>query len=81
MNTPESYLWKYSVVYLLRERNSAPEAAELLLLLYEIGPCAACRDDIVADLLELKALPAHIAEECRFDANKKIRDLVQERVQ
>ncbi|NJM06829.1 hypothetical protein HC891_12550 [Candidatus Gracilibacteria bacterium] len=70
-----------SRVHDLFVRYPAPEAAELLLLLYESGPCDQCRDNIVADLLDLDALPPRIAEECRFDANDQIRDLVEARAQ
>lgn len=57
-------------------RAPAPEAADLLLTLYERGPCAQCRQDVVADVIALDALPAHLAEECRFDANQTVRGLV-----
>lgn len=57
-------------------RNPAPEAAELLLSLYEQGPCAQCREKFVADLIALDAFPAHLAQECRFDANEGVRALV-----
>jgi hypothetical protein len=57
-------------------RNPAPEAAELLLSLYEQGPCAQCREKFVADLIALDALPSHLVEECRFDANEGVRALV-----
>lgn len=57
-------------------RNPAAEAAELLLSLYEQGPCAQCREKFVADLIALDALPPHLAQECRFDANEGVRALV-----
>jgi HEAT repeat protein len=56
--------------------HPAPEAAELLLSLYEQGPCAQCREKFVDDLIVLGALPAHLVEECRFDANEGVRALV-----
>jgi hypothetical protein len=63
-------------VHELFVRDPAPEAAELLLTLYELGPCAQCREKVVAGLLALDALPPHVAEECRFGANGAVRALV-----
>lgn len=57
-------------------RAPSPEAVELLLELYERGPCASCRKYVVEHLLALDALPAELAEECRFDANEDVRALV-----
>jgi len=47
-----------------------------LLTLYERGPCAQCRLKVVTHLVNLGALPAQLAEECRFDANADVRALV-----
>lgn len=53
----------------------APEA-EMLLKLYEQGPCSMCRQFKIGRLLELGALPSPVREECAFDANNDIRLLV-----
>jgi len=63
-------------VHELLTRAPAPEAIELLLTLYERGPCAQCRLKVVTHLVNLGALPAQLAEECRFDANADVRALV-----
>lgn len=60
----------------LFDRAPAPEAVEVLLELYERGPCASCRKYVVKHLIALDALPAELAEECRFDANEDVRALV-----
>lgn len=54
----------------------SPAAAALLQELYELGPCAQCRELVVEHLLALGALPTGLAEECRFDASEKVRALV-----
>ena len=58
----------------------APEAAEVLLYLYEHGPCAFCRERVVEHLLELELLPDWMRYECGFDANPDIRALVRTHV-
>lgn len=65
-------------VHELLVRAPAPEAKELLLTLYERGPCAQCRLKVATHLVALGALPAHLTEECRFDANEDVRALVAE---
>jgi hypothetical protein len=49
---------------------------ETLLLVYEHGPCGFCRYQAVKWLMEINALPDWIKQECRFDANSEIRELV-----
>jgi hypothetical protein len=49
---------------------------EMLLLVYEHGPCGFCRFQAVEWLLEADALPHSVIEECRFDSNTDIRELV-----
>ena len=48
----------------------------MLLTLYERGPCSFLREFEVRRLLELNALPDHLREECAWDANDDVRDLV-----
>jgi hypothetical protein len=60
----------------LLKAHSSPDAAPALLSLYERGPCAFCREHAVAALRDLSALPAWIAEECRFDAYEGVREMV-----
>jgi hypothetical protein len=56
------------------------EAAEVLLYLYEHGPCASCRRRVVEHLLELELLPDWMRYECGFDSNPDIRALVRPQV-
>jgi hypothetical protein len=62
------------------DENQHPEAAEVLLYLYEHGPCAFCRRRVVAHLLELESLPDWMRYECGFDSNSAIRALVRTQV-
>jgi len=48
----------------------------MLLACYERGPCSFCRELVVRRLIELNALPGHLREECAWDANDDVRDLV-----
>jgi hypothetical protein len=50
----------------------------MLLSLYEMGPCSACRERAVKRLIELGALPEQLRKECTLDANSDIRDFVRE---
>jgi hypothetical protein len=62
------------------DEHLAPEAAEVLLYLYENGPCAFCRHRVVEHLLELELLPDWMRYECGFDSNPDIRALVRTHV-
>jgi hypothetical protein len=56
-----------------------PEAAtesQMLLSLYERGPCSECRGFLLPRLIKLDSLPASIRAECAFDANQDVRQLV-----
>lgn len=56
-----------------------PDAAKgplILLRVYNDTPCMHCRKVAVARMIELNCLPTGIAEECRFDGNDEIRDLI-----
>jgi hypothetical protein len=44
--------------------------------LYEKGPCSFCRESAVAELLERGALTDDLRAECAWDANDRIRELV-----
>lgn len=50
----------------------------VLDVLYENGPCALCRWRFVKRLIELKALPDWMAEECVWDAEEDTRTLMKE---
>ncbi|HEY0603653.1 MAG TPA: hypothetical protein VGD58_12115 [Herpetosiphonaceae bacterium] len=58
------------------EQNPTPRAVDLLLTLYERGPCSICRRDFVHRLMEYEALPAWIAAEARYDVDEDTRDAV-----
>ena len=48
----------------------------MLLALYEYGPCSLCREGAVRRLLESKALPDAVREECAWDSSEEIRELL-----
>jgi hypothetical protein len=56
-----------------------PGIEDALLVVYEFGPCAMCREFIVHDMLKADLLPESIVAECRFDANPDIRQMAFER--
>ena len=43
---------------------------------YEESPCSACRKRTVALLIDLEILPDTLLDECHFDSNEEIRELV-----
>ena len=57
-------------------KHPTVEAIGALNLLYERGACSYCREDCVAALLQLDALPGWMRDECRHDSNPDIRELV-----
>lgn len=58
------------------ERNPTPDAAALLLMLYEKGLCVTCRGSVIDLLLSLGPLPEWMVDECRYDADPETRKLV-----
>jgi hypothetical protein len=58
-----------SILDIVSKQEHPPEAAGLLLRLYERTPCSRCRNDAVATLVALNVAPLWMAEECRFDAD------------
>lgn len=58
------------------EQNPTPDAADLLLTLYERSPCSICRCTSIDLLIERDALPPWIVAEARYDANEAIRNAV-----
>lgn len=58
------------------DAQPSADAVEALLLLYERGPCALCRERIVARLHVVGTIPAWVLAECRFDANEELRSFV-----
>lgn len=58
------------------EENPVGEALPLLVFAYEHSPCMHCRKDTVEILLQLGASPDWLLDECRFDANEAIRELI-----
>lgn len=57
-------------------KHPTVEASGALNLLYERGACSHCREDCVAALLQLDALPGWMRDECRHDSSPDIRELV-----
>jgi hypothetical protein len=54
-----------------RRSKFEPERANLLLWLYENGPCGFCRNSVVRRLAKLKQAPGWLLEEWRFDSNSE----------
>lgn len=63
-------------VQTLFERYRTPELAPAIMLLYDLDPCAFCREALVERLLKLDALPGWMREECAWDSNPAIRAAV-----
>lgn len=62
----------------LWETNPEPATeVAMLVALYEKGPCSFLREFEIRRLLELNALPEGLREECSWDANDEIRELVR----
>ena len=59
------------------EAHEAPETGDALLAVYEHTPCSCCREQAVKALLGRTQLPDWVRDECRFDANEGIRQLVR----
>jgi hypothetical protein len=69
----------HSLVYDVLEvvkANTAPDATDALIFVYEQSPCSNCRHDAVEHLVSLETLPAWIEEEARFDALEETRALL-----
>lgn len=62
----------------LCETHPSPDAAPILLQLYERTHCAYCRERIVNALHKLHALPAWMKEECRYDSSSDVREWAEE---
>lgn len=61
----------------LWERHPAAESAtEMRKVIYENGPCSVCRGRAVRRMIESGTLPDAYREECAFDCNDEIRELV-----
>jgi len=58
------------------DNNVWPELENVLLFLYEAGPCSMCRIEFVDALVELEKLPDFIRDECQFDAEPATRRAV-----
>jgi hypothetical protein len=65
-----------SLIDIFREHPS-PDAAHAFVNLYEINPCSYCREGLVKRLHELDSLPDWMREECKYDANFDLRELIQ----
>jgi len=59
-----------------KEHPSEKSLTRMLCSLYEREPCSSCRERAVELLLERNALSEKMREECLWDANQEIRDLV-----
>lgn len=60
------------------KEHGRTELALLLVLLYDRDPCGTCRDRFVRLLHELDQLPLWMIEESRFDADRYLREFIEE---
>jgi hypothetical protein len=63
-----------SVLNIFHEHPSS-NAVQCLMNLYETNPCSFCRKYLVEHLHEIESLPDYLLEECKHDANFKLRQL------
>lgn len=59
------------------EQNPSADCTELALRLYLTTPCAICRSGTAELLFRQKVAPAWRVDECRWDANSDIRELIE----
>ena len=62
----------------IAKAHAGPESVESLCKLYELGPCAFCRQQVVELLIEHDALSNAMREECEYDANSDTRALIRD---
>lgn len=60
----------------IMENNPGPHAIPTLLAIYENGCCAMCRSSVVDLLIELRAVPDWMIEECRHDSEGDTRESI-----
>lgn len=61
----------------IAKAHPGPESVRSLRNLYELGPCAFCRRQVVKLLMEHDALSDSMREECEYDSNFDTRRLIQ----
>ena len=66
-------LWTRDIV----EANPTPEWSDVLLTIYEHGPCSLCRMHFIDLLRSLGNLPNWVIQECLCDANLELRGKAQ----
>jgi hypothetical protein len=75
-STPEEIHGIGMTVRHIVKNGIRPELEQLLLFLYDAGPCSLCRTEFVEALIKLERLPDSIRDECRFDAEPDTRRTV-----
>ena len=77
---PVSDVWEsHHITWKLRDvftENKDKEGLKSMCFAYEESPCSACRKRTVALLIDLEILPDTLLDECHFDSNEEIRELV-----
>ena len=68
--------WLIMDVLDIFEKNRTPDCIEALVFAYEQTPCSNCRLLAVEIMLDQDVFPDRYLEECVFDANEDIRDIV-----
>jgi hypothetical protein len=68
--------WTLSDLLEVFEANEVEEALEPLTLIYEHSPCTNCRRRALKSLHRMGRAPDWLLEECCFDADDGIRDIV-----
>ena len=68
-----------SAVCDIADAQPAPELVGCLLWVYRTTPCSNCRERAVSHLIDRRAAPDWLIEECVFDCAEDIRKLVSEK--
>ena len=78
LDREDYHLLELNVEHRVYELHPSPQAINVLLTLYNKGPCAMCRHGVIENLESLNALPDWMIEECRYDSNSDIREMFSE---
>lgn len=57
--------------------NPVKECTNIMLYFYENGYCSICRSEVIEVLMVCNAIPEWVLEECKYDSNLEIRELVE----
>lgn len=69
--------WIQGDVCKILSNNPVKECINIMLYMYENGHCSNCRADVIQVLMDSKVIPEWVLEECKYDSNLEIRELVK----